>query len=699
MAEKKNKCPLCSKRLMMKDGVPFCPDCGYRDPYRAGSGQQFNYGQPSPSGSGQPPDYGQPSLTGSGQQFNYGQPSSSGSGQQPNYGQSSSSGNGGGNPPTIPGAGAADNNTGKPANLKAVIAIVVVTVVCVTTILTVVVGVGFTVVGDIIREMSGGAYPEFTAPPPASADREPSVPVSSQHGGSVSHLTFEPPESELLQEFVSQIFDKPAASVTREELNSVIRLEIRDMYNYNGTEIHYELSDGTAGICYLSSTRVDPGDFKCFPGIQKLDLGRNYLSWGTDWHNLTSLTSLACEVTLEDLAGYMDVSQLTALDLSCDFLMRDCSGLAAYDNLEYLKLDCNNYEMDLAGISQVSSLRTLVIEDGDYITDFGVLYDMPQLKELSVESKGLKDIGFIRDMSGLESLELAGTELLQIGAVSDRADTLKCLRLHRNFSVEDYSPVFECTGLEELELYVDYDYNTDMAMPDLSMMPGLKILTLGNYEKFPGLEKLTALESLTLMDAGNFGNDGELTGLENLKALRSLALLNMSVEPDLLEAFAVVDSLEEIDLTDTFIWGDINTVFGMPNLKVLNLRDADFGLRLDEMPVSESLLELDMADTQTHRLKEDGNWDFTASNTLIRLGYYTEFFDHMPNLTVLKVPDQELKDVGFTANLPRLVYLDITNNYVTDLSPLAGLGQLEVVVCKNNPVDGRTESKNVIMID
>ena len=51
------------------------------------------------------------------------------------------------------------------------------------------------------------------------------------------------------------------------------------------------------------------------------------------------------------------------------------------------------------------------------------------------------------------------------------------------------------------------------------------------------------------------------------------------------------------------------------------------------------------------------------------------------------------------SQLPRLVYLDITNNYVTDLSPLAGLGQLEVVVCKNNPVDGRTEPKNVIMID
>ncbi len=45
MEEKKNKCPLCNKKLVMKGGVPTCPDCGYRDPYRSGSGQsQSGYG-------------------------------------------------------------------------------------------------------------------------------------------------------------------------------------------------------------------------------------------------------------------------------------------------------------------------------------------------------------------------------------------------------------------------------------------------------------------------------------------------------------------------------------------------------------------------------------------------------------------------------------------------------------------------------
>lgn len=667
MEEKKNKCPLCSKRLVMKGGVPTCPDCGYRDPHRSGGSQsQAEYNRQFQS------NYGQQT------QLDYGRQT------QSNYGQQSQAGN-------------------KPLNPIVVAIIVLVTGTAVASILAVIVGLFLATVytgpqSDRGRD-SSQASSEISAPSP-SYEQELSVLSSTQHGGSsISHLTFEPPESELLQEFVSQVFDKPAASVTREDLNSVIRVEIHDLYNYNGTEIDYELSDGTAGTCYVTSGYVDSADFKCFPNIQTLDLGISYLDWDTDWHGLTSLTSLSCEAALEDLEKCMDVSQLTVLNLTCDFLMSDCSGLEAYSQLEYLKLDCGSHGMELTGISRAASLQTLIIEDGDYIADFGELYDMPWLKELSIDSEGLEDIGFIREMDGLERLELADTKLVQIDAIADCADTLKCLRLHRNYSVKDYSPVFGCTGLEELELYVNYDWEADMAMPDLSMMPGLKVLTLGNYEKFDGLENLTALESLTLADAGSFGGDGELKGLENLTKLKTLSFLSMSMEPKLLESFAGLESLETIDLKDSFIWGDLNAVFGMPNLKVLHLENADFGLRLDGMPVSESLLELDMTGAHVHQLKEDGSWDYGAGNTRINLGDCPEFFSHMPNLTILKVPKQELRDVKFAAELSRLTYLDITYNGVTDLSPLAGLEQLKVIICENNPVNDRTGLKNVIVIE
>lgn len=706
MEERKNKCPLCNKKLVMKDGVPTCPDCGYRDPYRSGSGQsQSNYGQQSWSNhNGQPQsNYGQQSQSDHSRQSqsNYGQQS-----QPNNSGQSQSNYN---RPPQPVPSG----NNGAKQNNQTVLIISIVAVVAILVIAAggLLISVGYNAyreMEDELRTADRGSSGDFdgrgssaaASAPSVSNEPAPSPSVSTEsRGGDVSHLTFNPPESELLTEFVSQLFDKPAASVTREDLSSVISVEIREMNNGSGTEVIYELSDGNAGVCYLASARVDSEDFKCFPKLQTLKLGRNSLDWGTDWHNMTSLTSLSCETTLGDLEGYMDVSQLTELEIYCDFLMSDCSEAGAYSHLEYLKLDCNDHGMELTGLSQATALKALVIEDGDGISDFEELYDMTQLEALSIESKGLRDIGFVRGMSGLESLELADTQLVQLTAISDRADTLKCLRIHRNDSVEDYSPVFECTGLEELELYVDYDTNADMVMPDLSMMPGLKVLTLGNYDRFPGLGNLTALESLTLIDGGYFDDAGNLAGVENLTNLKKLSLIDMSAQPVLLEAFAGVTSLEAIDLTDTFIWGDINVVFGMPDLKTLNLEDAEFGLRLEGMPVSGSLRELNMVDTTVDRLKEDGSWDYSAGNTQIKLGGYTEFFEHMPGLTMLTVPEQELQDVKFAENMPQLTYLDITDNYVTDLSPLAGLEQLKVVVCENNPVHGRTGLKNVIIID
>ncbi len=693
MEEKKNKCPLCSKRLVMKDGVPTCPDCGYRDPHRVGGGQPNAGG--GPSYGGQPNAGGGPSYGG--------QPNAGGG---PSYGGQPNAGggrpNGGSQPQPAPGG-----NAGNVSNTAVIIMVVVFVVIAI-------VGGGIASLIFMLRNLAqdgpdsvvqgsreaSEVYGGASAGGSSREEGEASSSSSASHRNSeISHLTFEPPEGELLKEFVSQLFDKPAASVTRSDLNSVVGLEVRDMQNSSGTEIVYELSDGTMGICYLESSRVDTEDFKCFPKLQHLDLGRNSLDWDTDWHKLTSLTRLACGASLKDLAGYMDVSQLEALELTCDFMMSDCSGIEEYSSLGYLWLDCSDHGMELTGLSRAPFLEALIIEDGDGISDFAELYDMPQIKILSIDSEGLRDIGFISAMSGLEWLELCNTGLLQIDAVSDCADTLTCLRLHKNYSLEDYSPVFECTGLEELELFVYYDHDREMAMPDLSMMPGLKTLALGNYEKFPGLKDMTSLENLVLEDAGYFDDAAELAGVENLTGLKTLSLINMSMSPALPEAFAEVASLEAIDLTDSYIWGDINALFGMPNLKTLNLEDADFGLRLEDMPVSESLLGLNMEGTSVHQLKEDGSWDYSADNTRIRLGDHMEFFEHMPNLTLLNVPDQELQSVEFAGSLSQLECLDITNNYVTDLSPLAKLGRLKVIFCGNNPVNDRTGLKNVIIID
>lgn len=678
MEEKKSKCPLCNKRLVMKDGVPTCPDCGYRDPYRSGSGQlQPNYSQPA-----------QPSYSSQQSQPSYG-------GQQPQQNYSRPAG------------------TSSPAQQKDNSAKGVIIAVVVAAAILVVVGVIYglyAVVNNAFMEFADSymdeAYQDSYGSTNSHRESGSSTPsadtveaTNEREVSDVSHLTFTTPESTLLQEFVSQLFGKSAASLTREELGSIVRVELREPLNGGGKEIDYELADGTTGTCYLTWTRVETADFKCFHNLETLNLGHTSLDWDTDWHNLKSLSSVSCQASLNDLAKCMDVTQLTSLELIHDAIMNNLSGIEEYSNLEHLSLDFNDRVFNLTGISQAPALRELVIVDGDGISDFEELYTMPQLTLLSIESKGLRDIGFVSVMPELESLELRNTQLKRIDAIADCAGTLKSLRLHQNYSVEDYSAVLLCTGLEELELYVYYDVYGEMIMPDLSNMSELKILTLGNFDIFPSLQELSTLESLTLVDGG-VGRDPErLAGLEALTNLKSLTFLDMSVNPEFLEPIGLVPSLEILDLEDTFIWGNINVAFTLPNLRVLNLQDADFGLYLEEMPVSESLQELNLTGAHAHTLAEDGTWDYAADNTRIYLSERMEIFEHMPNLTVLHIPSQELQDVKFAEKLTQLIYLDITNNYVTDLTPLAGLEHLRVVACDYNPIHERTGLDNVKLIE
>ena len=61
---------------------------------------------------------------------------------------------------------------------------------------------------------------------------------------------------------------------------------------------------------------------------------------------------------------------------------------------------------------------------------------------------------------------------------------------------------------------------------------------------------------------------------------------------------------------------------------------------------------------------------------------------NFPNLEQLYLKGNELTDLSFITEcgLTNLRTLDITDNYIVDLSPLADLAQLEIVACEDNPI-------------
>ncbi|MCM1188034.1 MAG: hypothetical protein NC541_01905 [bacterium] len=656
MSTGKKKCPLCNRKLVQVNGVYTCPDCGYRDPQGSTASGTSGGTDTRPSGSGS-------------------------SGNRPSGSGSS------GNRPS--GSGSSGNK------LKGVI-------VGAGTILAVIVA------GVLLTFLRSGLSNIFNSAADAVEDRWSRTPESeassaqrvtsaeektSQTGGGVQSFTL--PKSALLTMLTEEVFRKPVNQITGEELNSIYYLEIYEYDDTDITGISVMLADGTELYYWVSGYDIDTADLSCLTGLEYLLLETGSVGYNTDWHSLKQLRYLSCDASLKELAERMDVSQLVWLHTRDTFGMYDLKILSEYTALEYLELEAGLLD-SIEGISQAASLRNLWIEGGDRISDFSELYDMPNLEALSIESQGLKDIGFISGMDQLYLLELKGTDIRNINAVADCADTLQILRLDDNYQVSDISPVMACTGLSELQLWVDYQFDVPMEVPDFSAMKDLRILSLDGYDRFTNLALLPWLEELSIECPGS--GDGE--PLKKLTSLKTLRLLDMSVFDGLIDGVTAIDGLEYLDLEDSFIWCDISPLLEMPNLQGLNLRDAEFGLRPERMTVSKSLISLDLTKAEVDRLLEDGGWDYGGTDTVIPM---QEVLDALapcvPNLEWLYVPRHELDNLNFAEKLPQLVWLDISDNYITDLTPLIGLENLSVLLCEDNPIRSTEGLENVMVCD
>ena len=223
-------------------------------------------------------------------------------------------------------------------------------------------------------------------------------------------------------------------------------------------------------------------------------------------------------------------------------------------------------------------------------------------------------------------------------------------------------------------------------------MTNLKSLSIDGYDKFTNLACLTGLTELTIECPGS--GDGEF--LKSLPDLERLSLTDMSVYSGFMDGISSLENLKYLSLEESFVWCDISPVFGLPNLRELNLEWTECGLCPEKLTDSESLAYLWLEHTTFDSLSEDGTWDYSNyDNELPMQGVLDVLTTHTPNLTDLYVPEQELDNLDFTENLPMLMVLDVTDNYITDLSPLTKLDMLIAVLCEDNPVQNTDGLENL----
>ena len=112
-------------------------------------------------------------------------------------------------------------------------------------------------------------------------------------------------------------------------------------------------------------------------------------------------------------------------------------------------------------------------------------------------------------------------------------------------------------------------------------------------------------------------------------------------------------------------------------------------INFDKIQDNPSLKELSMDGLKLYKnVQVDGgggilyvDWDD------VLLDEHTGFLVHYPNLESLSLADNELTQVEFGSSLGNLRILDISENYVTDIRPLAGAPSLRTLILTGDPVD------------
>lgn len=489
------------------------------------------------------------------------------------------------------------------------------------------------------------------------------------------------PESDMFRQFISAVFHKDYWEVTSNELATITSLELSNQ-DSGYRMISYTLNDGRSGTFYSNNETVKTRDLDVFTGLECLKLDREQLDKG-DLEHLTNLTELWCNNSPAELAKIIRPSQLTVLGINSNFFLSSLDGIHVFDNITNLYIDGGDYYLyDISALSTLKNLTTLKLDNVDSIESFRVLYDLPQLESLSIESKTLRDIGFITNMPNLKELSIKNSDILSIEALENCKNTLTKLNLSDNYQIADYTVISELHQLTELTLSVQYLFEQAFPLPALDTMTNLTKLSIGHFDN---LEPLKYAKGLTELTMTSIYTD-DYSALSMLQNLTHLNLVDMSIESSALVPIMELTGLETIDMSESFIWGNVEGLLSLPNLKEFTLNSCTAGFDMEHLTPNESLTHLHMSHV-TLKALINGTWDYTAhdSNT-ITLSEHTDLFLNYPNLIELSLAGNQLTDITFMEKLSKLEILDITDNYIVNLTPLSKLQQLQTIMCAENPI-------------
>ncbi|WP_343247535.1 leucine-rich repeat domain-containing protein [Diplocloster hominis] len=279
------------------------------------------------------------------------------------------------------------------------------------------------------------------------------------------------------------------------------------------------------------------------------------------------------------------------------------------------------------------------------------------------------------------------TRLVLDGAYLEDVSSYKALQNLRGLFL--YNTVY---GYSDLDVFQDFpqlegigiDYITDLS--GLDQFTNLKELNLYN-SSFTNLDDILPLTSLERLSIEENYVINSLEGVQNLPNLKYLDLFYNEALKDL-SPISQCEGLTELSV-------DLDYAEEIPDLTTLtNLESLELGYFMDLSALNiNNLPQLKEISFYSGSFDDHNFVNICSMSQLERLNMNwctlycdTDSLANLVNLTHLGISENGISNIDFVEGMGQLEYLDISLNKVQDVSKLAGLSNLTYLDVSGNPV-------------
>ena len=519
---------------------------------------------------------------------------------------------------------------------------------------------------------------------PSPAERQPALgAVEAADSETAVHV----PDA-VLREAVEEALGKEADEpITRRDMATLRRLEAQGVRQLTGIEHAVNLD-------FLGATRGPVSDLAPLSGLTSLRELWLYNNRISDVGPLAGLNSLETLLLNTD-SGSRHANSIT-----------DLGPLSGLRSLTRLAVGSNPVT-DLAPLSGLTSLTWLNLF-GCPVSDLTPLSNLRSLSNLTLISTEISDLTPLSNLRSLSNLELANTGISDLTPLA-RLASLRWLNLNNN-SISDLTELSGLSGLTSL-WGLSLSHNSIEDLGPLSSLTNLGQLNLtrNRVRDVAPLVGLTSLRTLYLNDnyivdaeplARNTGlGDGDHLNLKgNSLSAKSLEtdiprLLRKGVEvlfddpardgaelfaamADPALAAAVVEALT--NELNSFIVRDPYTVDDLARLEVLDASNR-------RIEVLDGLDELATGLQRLRRLDLRGNFISDLSPLAGLAGRHASAVYGVTTLRYLHLGGNDISDIGPLAGLD-LFFLSLDDNAIEDFAPLADMTSLRSLALDGNSI-------------